>query len=63
MNDAMDSDAWTCRGARALVILHERELHRFVETWKAARARGVSVAGMRYASGTTLEDVLVHVPH
>jgi uncharacterized damage-inducible protein DinB len=57
MNDPVSADAWEYRGARALVILHERELRQFVETWKAARARGTSLARM------TLEDLLVHVLH
>ena len=57
MDDVMRIDAWKYRGARAGVILHERELRRFLETWKTAKAHGVSLPE------TTLEDVLVHVLH
>jgi hypothetical protein len=61
--NTMRGDAWTYRGVRALVILHQRELLRFIERWKAAKARGVSLAGTTYESGMTLETLVVHVLH
>lgn len=63
MEMASTTDAWRYRGVRAIVILHERELRRFVETWKTAKARGVSLSDTAYEPGMTLEDMLVHVLH
>ena len=63
MKDEMSIDAWTYRGVRALVILHERELLAFLAAWKGARARNVSLARTRYPAATSLEDILVHVLH
>ena len=63
MSDVMGVDAWEYGGARSLVILHERELRRFIEAWKVAKARAVPVTGIKYKPGTTLEDILVHVLH
>ncbi|MEW5983134.1 MAG: hypothetical protein AB1806_12310 [Acidobacteriota bacterium] len=63
MDETMDLHAWAYRGVRAAVILHERELRRFLDTWKVAKARRTSLAGTLYEPGKTLEDILVHVLH
>ena len=53
-------DDWTSPGARALLLLHERELRRFLDTWKRARAAGVQVPeGPAHVA--SLEAVLYHV--
>jgi hypothetical protein len=49
------------RGARAMVMMHEQELHRFLETWKAARARGVQLPAVHDLDYTSLEMLLGHV--
>jgi uncharacterized damage-inducible protein DinB len=63
MDNAMRIEAWQYRGVRALVTLHERELSRFTDTWKTAKARDVALPGTKHTPETTLEDVLVHVLH
>jgi hypothetical protein len=63
MKDETSVDAWTYRGVRALVILHDRELRRFLDTWRIAKAKNVSLAGTLYPADTSLEDILVHVLH
>ena len=63
MDDSPTIAAWEYRGARALVILHERELRRCVETWKVAKARGLALTGTRDEPNPSLDDFLVHVLH
>jgi uncharacterized damage-inducible protein DinB len=58
-----EHETWTYRGVRALVILHERELRRFVETWKKAKAEDVGLENTGYEPGTTLDGILAHVMH
>jgi len=48
-------------GARALTILHERELYRFVEAWKAAKAQGVVLPPVKNPDYENLEALLYHV--
>ncbi|MFG1690730.1 hypothetical protein ACGF5M_01020 [Gemmatimonadota bacterium] len=59
----MGIDRWQYRGARAIVILHERELRHFLDTWKAAKARNLALSETKYKPEMTLEDILVHVLH
>lgn len=61
MDETRRVDAWRYRGVRALVILHEHELRRYVETWKAAKARGATPPGADTEPAATLEDALAHV--
>ena len=49
------------RGARALVILHERELRRFVTTWREAIAAGVTVPEPNERHYRSLHTILGHV--
>lgn len=63
MNEAMGIDRWQYRGARAIVILHERELRHFLDTWKAAKARDLALSETKYKPEMTLENILVHVLH
>lgn len=48
-------------GARALVLLHERELRAFVEVWRDAKRAGVTLAPSADPNYESLEHVLVHV--
>ena len=56
-------EGYTYRGARALVLLHERELRAFVETWQRAREAGVRFApeAAGEAAYASLEANLAHV--
>lgn len=49
------------RGARALVLLHERELKEFLVAWKRAKAAGVTMPGTDDPSYASLETLLHHV--
>jgi hypothetical protein len=49
------------RGARALVLLHERELTAFVSDWKTARARGIALPGDAAGDENSLPTLLAHV--
>ncbi|MFC1477316.1 hypothetical protein ACFL6L_02505 [candidate division KSB1 bacterium] len=48
-------------GACSLVILHERYLREFVETWKRAKAAGVPVPEVADPDYKSLETILHHV--
>jgi hypothetical protein len=49
------------RGARSLVLLHERELRAFVATWRSVRAAGLALPTDPDPSYASLEDLLRHV--
>lgn len=49
------------RGARALVLLHERHLRSFVEVWFGARRVGVALPRTQDPSYASLEALLGHV--
>ena len=49
------------RGARAMVMLHERELRAFVVTWRRAQAAGVRLPPTDDPSYESLEHLLRHV--
>lgn len=53
--------AYRSRGARALVLLHERELRACIETWRRARAAGVHLPATEDPSYASLEHLLRHV--
>jgi len=48
------------RGARALVLLHERHLRRFVETWRRAKAAGVTLPDTDDSTYLSMETLLQH---
>ena len=52
---------FTYRGARALVLLHEREMRRFLETWEEAAAVGLAMPPTEDPDCRTLEALLRHV--
>ncbi|MEM7305384.1 MAG: hypothetical protein AAF682_01875 [Planctomycetota bacterium] len=54
-------DDYTYRGARALVLLHEREMRSFLATWGAAKAAGVVFPPTENPTYQSLETVLRHV--
>lgn len=49
------------RGARALVLLHEQELERFVATWREGRQAGLMLSGFDDPNYASLETLLAHV--
>ncbi|MCP5053811.1 MAG: hypothetical protein GY940_41980 [bacterium] len=51
------------RGARALTILLEKETRLFIDTWKKAKAAGVTLPEVRGNDYSSLETLLVHVLH
>jgi len=57
----MDSTVYTSRGVRALVLLHERHLREFLETWRAAKAANLSLPETKDPSYASLETLLRHV--
>lgn len=49
------------KGARALTILHERELKEFAATWKEAKAAGVELPAVRNPDYENFDKLLYHV--
>jgi uncharacterized damage-inducible protein DinB len=49
------------RGARALVLLHEKHLHQFLDTWKKAKALGVPLPQTDDPNYESFEMLLRHV--
>jgi hypothetical protein len=54
-------DDFRYRGARALVLLHEQELARFVATWREAKKTGLALSGFDDPNYASLETLLAHV--
>ncbi len=48
-------------GARALVILHERQLRKFLVAWRRAKSAGVALPETEDSDYESLETVLQHV--
>jgi hypothetical protein len=51
------------RGARAVILLHEKELRQFVETWKTAKALAVVLPETKDPNYVSLTALLRHVMH
>ena len=49
------------RGARAMVILHERHMREFLDTWRRARAAGLELPESDDPEYASLETLLRHV--
>lgn len=49
------------RGARALVLLHDAELRRCVEAWRAAKALNLALPETRDEDYASLEHLLLHI--
>lgn len=49
------------RGARACILLHEQMMRQFVETWKQAKAAGISLPKSKSPSYESLHTLLHHV--
>lgn len=56
-----DLPEYQYRGARALVLLHERELREFVAVWRRAQAARVPLPATSDPDYVSLEAVLFHV--
>ena len=48
-------------GARALVLLHERQLRRFYDVWKVAKAAGVTLPETDDPDYASMDTILRHV--
>ncbi len=48
-------------GARVLTIMYEQELLRFVDTWKKAKAAGVTLPSINNPDYKNIEELLYHV--
>lgn len=60
---SVELDGYRYRGARALVVLHERSLRSFVACWQRARAAGVALPETDDPSYRSLDRLLGHVLH
>jgi hypothetical protein len=49
------------RGARACILLHEQIMRQFLETWKQAKAAGISLPESKSPHYDSLETLLHHV--
>ena len=58
MNEAIEHEY---RGARAMILLHESHLRRFLELWRSAKERCVSLPETDDPDYASLESLLVHV--
>jgi hypothetical protein len=56
-----DLSNYRCRGARALVLLHERELRSFLEAWRRAKKAGVKLPATDDPDYASLQSLLLHV--
>jgi uncharacterized damage-inducible protein DinB len=61
MNMHDDLSDYRYRGARAMVLLHEREMRRFLEVWRLAKAAKVMLPRVKDSDYQSLEHVLHHV--
>jgi uncharacterized damage-inducible protein DinB len=68
MNTHSELQRYGYRGARAMVLLHERELRHFVETWKVAKAESLVIEPLHHPEKPwtdpdyqSLEHLLRHV--
>ncbi|MHC4944516.1 MAG: hypothetical protein ACYTG7_15980 [Planctomycetota bacterium] len=52
---------YTYRGARAMILLHDRNLREFVDTWKKARASGTSLPAVKDSDYASFDALLRHV--
>ena len=57
----MTADTWNHRGARTLVVLHERELRAFLKTWYKAAAVQLPLPATDDPNYQTLTSLLRHV--
>lgn len=60
-SDTVGLDGYHYRGARALVILHDREMRRFVDTWRRADAAGVALPPTPNTHYSSRAHLLRHV--
>jgi len=57
----IDMESYRYRGARALVMLHEHHLRRFVQTWRRAASQGVVLPECDDSDYASLDALLRHV--
>jgi hypothetical protein len=61
MNTIADLQHYRYRGARASILLHEREMRRFVETWKRASAMRLALPVTDDPCYESREHLLQHI--
>lgn len=49
------------RGARAMILMHERAMHEFLATWRRAKAANVALPETEDPDYASLETLLFHV--
>ena len=54
-------DNYNYRGARAMVLLHEKHLKECLESWKAAKALNISLPATSDEDYASLESLLRHI--
>jgi hypothetical protein len=54
-------ESYAYRGARAMVILHERHMRRFLDTWKKAKASGAGLPQTEDPNYVSYDMLLRHV--
>ncbi len=52
---------YTYRGARAMVLMHERYMREFLTVWKRARAAGISLPKTEDPDYHSLDHLLLHL--
>ncbi|MEM7734640.1 MAG: hypothetical protein AAF267_02520 [Deinococcota bacterium] len=55
-----DLEHYSYRGARAMILLHERHMRTFVATWREAKAAGVRLPETADTDYVSLETLLRH---
>ena len=61
VREAADLPPYVYRGARALVLLHEQEVKKFIATWLEAREAGPTVLLTNRPEPVSLDELLHHV--
>jgi hypothetical protein len=61
MGNAEDLPGYRYRGARAMVILHERQMRKFFDTWGIAKSSGVALPQTDDPSYRSFDALLGHV--
>ena len=54
-------ETYTSRGARALVLLHEKSIRACLETWRRAKAAGIALPATDDKNYRALETLLQHI--
>jgi len=61
MDTLSDLQQYRYRGARAMILMHEKAMREFVETWRKAKAVNVELPPTEDEDYASLETLLYHV--